>query len=670
MADYARVLVRSLMLLAPALAACEAESAAESEAPTPERVGTAASAITVGQASSAGCSTMSVRGLSLQIIAKANCISPGAFVEVPPLPNVSVGDAVFPYLEEPARDAFVAAVNARPDLTMSVNSMLRTVAQQYLLYHWYQTGQCGIGLAAKPGNSNHETGLALDISQYTAWKSTLQSKGFSWLGSSDPVHFDYAGAGAVSYKGVDVLAFQMLWNEHHPDDLIAADGAWGPQTEARMAASPADGFPGDVTCDEPEPPATADIVPAATIDGATDVWTDGASQGVVDTYEGDASSLVITLTNAGGAPAASVLVAIELDGDFLGVDGYAIERAASVSGPFEPDAVDGASPNPSHGAELGASFDLEVGPIAPGEVKSVRVSLTAGTYSVDEPAPVPVHAWVRKIDGVYAQDAFGGDVVNDGSQSFGGGRLELGLGLDVYSHTRWELDSDRSEGVTASDGDALVVKSGEAVLTASADGALIATPLTRIEGSAETRVLLSARRAPGDGAARLLVSSDPEGGLEGAAAIELSLPADGALHAVTIDASAFPALHGTITRLAFVPWQSGTGEAGLDFLRVEGGTVPGGPEASPADEDEVTGVACACHVPGAPGETSPRAWWLGLAALVMAAARRQPAARRMRRAANASPIAPSATPNTAATPPGPRGASPGFKTTGVAEPHA
>ena len=74
--------------------------------------------------------------------------------------------------------------------------------------------------------------------------------------------------------------------------------------------------------------------------------------------------------------------------------------------------------------------------------------------------------------------------------------------------------------------------------------------------------------------------------------------------------------------------------------------MPGGPEASPADEDEVTGVACACHVPGAPGETSPRAWWLGLAALVMAAARRQPAARRMRRAANASPIAPSATPNT------------------------
>jgi hypothetical protein len=36
--------------------------------------------------------------------------------------------------------------------------MLRTVAQQYLLYTWYQNGQCGIGLAAKLGNSNHETG--------------------------------------------------------------------------------------------------------------------------------------------------------------------------------------------------------------------------------------------------------------------------------------------------------------------------------------------------------------------------------------------------------------------------------------------------------------------------------------------------------------------------------
>jgi hypothetical protein len=129
-----------------------------------------------------------------------------------------------------------------------VNSMLRTVAQQYLLYRWYQTGSCGISLAAKPGNSNHETGLALDVDNYSTWKSKLQNSGFSWLGGSDPVHFDYVGAGAKDHRGLDVLAFQRLWNRNNPADKIAEDGAWGPNTEARMKKAPAAGFAKGPSC--------------------------------------------------------------------------------------------------------------------------------------------------------------------------------------------------------------------------------------------------------------------------------------------------------------------------------------------------------------------------------------------------------------------------------------
>jgi hypothetical protein len=169
-------------------------------------------------------------------------------VLIPDLGNVSFGSAVFRYLEKPARDKLVAALKANPSRQMTVNSALRTVAQQFLLYRWYQTGRCGIGLAAKPGNSNHETGLALDISQYSAWKSSLQNRGFHWLGSSDPVHFDYAGSGAVSYKGLDVKAFQRLWNRNHPNDKISTDGVWGPQTEARMKKAPAGGFAKSAQC--------------------------------------------------------------------------------------------------------------------------------------------------------------------------------------------------------------------------------------------------------------------------------------------------------------------------------------------------------------------------------------------------------------------------------------
>lgn len=231
--------VGTVVTLCPlAVAAC----AVQEGDPSLERTAQARAPISVLDAADAGCSTLSVKGLSLQIIAQSNCISPGAFLEIGAQPNVTMQDTVFPFLEEPARSALVAAVTEHPETTMTLNSALRTVAQQYLLYRWYQENRCSISLAATPGTSNHETGLALDISQYDTWRPILESKGFAWLGSSDPFHFDYAGAGAIDYRGTDVLAFQMLWNENHPDDPIDEDGAWGPQTEARMEASPAEGF--------------------------------------------------------------------------------------------------------------------------------------------------------------------------------------------------------------------------------------------------------------------------------------------------------------------------------------------------------------------------------------------------------------------------------------------
>ncbi|WP_394848217.1 M15 family metallopeptidase [Pendulispora brunnea] len=203
---------------------------------------------TVGQAVQNSCDTSSVRGLSLQIIAEGNCLKPGAYTAVPKAGKVTFGSNVFANMQKPGRDQLVAALNANPNKAMGINSMLRTVAQQYLLYSWYQAGRCGIGLAAKPGNSNHETGLAFDTSQYDAWKSILKARGFRWLGSSDPVHFDYVGSGAKDYQGLDVQAFQRLWNRNNPGDKIDEDGLWGPNTSARMNKSPAAGFAKGATC--------------------------------------------------------------------------------------------------------------------------------------------------------------------------------------------------------------------------------------------------------------------------------------------------------------------------------------------------------------------------------------------------------------------------------------
>jgi hypothetical protein len=177
-------------------------------------------------------------------------MSPNGLAKLPERPNVVVASAVFPYLVKPARDALVATLDAHPGTTMHVNSMFRTVAQQYLLYRWYQNGQCGIGLAARPGASNHETGLAVDLQETSTWRGSLENHDFDWLGSADPVHYDFEGS---SQKGLDVKAFQRLWNRNNPNDKIAEDGDYGPQTEARLKKSPANGFPLGATCGDPMP---------------------------------------------------------------------------------------------------------------------------------------------------------------------------------------------------------------------------------------------------------------------------------------------------------------------------------------------------------------------------------------------------------------------------------
>src|SRR5205823_5433790 len=115
-------------------------------------------------------------------------------------------------------DQLVKALDANKKTSLLASSMLRTIASQYLLYSWYQQGKCGIQIAAKVGTSNHETGLAIDVSNYGAWQSTLGAHEFKWYGSGDKVHFDFIGPGTTSLKGTEVKAFQMLWNENNPGD--------------------------------------------------------------------------------------------------------------------------------------------------------------------------------------------------------------------------------------------------------------------------------------------------------------------------------------------------------------------------------------------------------------------------------------------------------------------
>ena len=117
--------------------------------------------------------------------------------------------------------------------TVQVNSAFRTVAQQYLLYRWYQLGRCGITAAATPGRSNHESGRALDLANYSSL-ITAMADAAAGRTTCPAIRCTSITWRSPDIRGKDVLAFQRLWNRNHPNDKIAEDGAYGPQTEARL----------------------------------------------------------------------------------------------------------------------------------------------------------------------------------------------------------------------------------------------------------------------------------------------------------------------------------------------------------------------------------------------------------------------------------------------------
>lgn len=610
-----RAAPQSLGLLSLGAVLCCACAAPPDEEPPPERTGEARAPITVAEAADAGCSTIAVKGLSLQIIAQSNCLSPGAFVAIPEQPNVAVQDTVFAFLEAPAQEAFVAAVSSRPDLTLTLNSALRTVAQQYLLYRWYQEGACGIGLAATPGNSNHETGLALDVSEYQTWRPILEDHGFTWLGSSDPVHFDYAGPGAVDYRGTDVLAFQILWNLNNPDDPIDEDGEWGPQTQARMEQSPAEGFPVGASCGD-----APDVWLASSLPGVGDRFADGASAGVFDVFEGDTVDWTVELENRGQAAAAGVTVVLEHD-DFVALSSASIERAPARGEPAVP-----AGTTPL----TGPSAPVTIGAMAPGEVVTLRVSTTAAEYSVESEPPAVVRAFVSNIDEHYGAASFGGDVTGDGSQTFGGGRLEVTTSLDVYSRLRWEFESDRREGFTGAG--SVAVAAGSLEITPQS-GAFAVTPVLTLTGGPETKISIRARRGMGQGAASLLLFDADSVDLANAVHVPLDLPADGVFHDIVVTSTEAPSLAGTTRRIGFSPFDAGQGASAIDWLRVEGATSTGLPPAQDDDlsSEEEDEDGCSCRLAASGERSGSPAVWVGLwaaAALAQRVARRRPPKRR------------------------------------------
>jgi hypothetical protein len=207
-------------------------------------LGESVSAVTVAGSTSSGCSTAVVLGLSRQIADQIACDDGGALVRFDASPGITLSSsAVLPYLEQDAADDLASVAADHP---LQVNSAFRTIPQQYLLYQWWQQGRCGIAAAATVGNSNHESGRAVDLANWSSRVSNMAAYGWAHDVPGDSVHFDHTASDDI--RGDDVRAFQTLWNLNHPDDTISVDGSYGPQTRSRLAQAPATGFAQGATC--------------------------------------------------------------------------------------------------------------------------------------------------------------------------------------------------------------------------------------------------------------------------------------------------------------------------------------------------------------------------------------------------------------------------------------
>jgi hypothetical protein len=204
----------------------------------PPEYGETSSAISVGTAVGSSCSTSTVRGLAAQIAGEVDCMAPASLVRFKPTSKIKfTSSAVLPFIHGSAKHDLDVVASAHP---LRVNSGYRTLPQQYLVYRWWRTGRCGIARAALPGTSNHESGRAVDLANWSTRVGAMASHHWAHDVPGDPVHFDHLTS--PDNRGKDVRAFQRLWNRNHPGDKIAVDGDYGPATAARLKRAPAKGF--------------------------------------------------------------------------------------------------------------------------------------------------------------------------------------------------------------------------------------------------------------------------------------------------------------------------------------------------------------------------------------------------------------------------------------------
>lgn len=188
------------------------------------------------------CTKEGVKKISFQIFEKLKIVMGNELVSCEDFVEV-VGPSAIPYLQPAAAKALKKAVvefGEKPKLLHSY----RTIAQQHVLYYWFNKRNCKITLAAPIGSSPHEQAIAIDIQENAKWRKVLAKHNWKWRGPTDPGHFTYIGGGlSDKIRKEGIRAFQNLWNENNPNDLIQEDGIYGEtETGPRLRKSPSEGW--------------------------------------------------------------------------------------------------------------------------------------------------------------------------------------------------------------------------------------------------------------------------------------------------------------------------------------------------------------------------------------------------------------------------------------------
>ena len=211
------------------------------------------------------CDASLAHGLALQLLPRLNHylgkMGKDKLVEVPlgaggldtsGATVAAATDRVVPFLQEGARDSLLEAAGALdPGLRPLVLGRAWTSSpQQYLKYAWKNEEACQVDeMISKPGKSSYGGGYGVELAEDSAkgrkWRGALQGNGWLWGGDTDrfdELHFRYA-EGNNEIQKIELIVFQMLWNEKNSDEQIRVDGIYGSNTERVILKSPINGWP-------------------------------------------------------------------------------------------------------------------------------------------------------------------------------------------------------------------------------------------------------------------------------------------------------------------------------------------------------------------------------------------------------------------------------------------